>query len=373
MPGPRRVLMTADTVGGVFSYALLLCRGLAHRGLEVTLATMGAPLSYEQRAALRSIPRLRVCESDYQLEWQDDPWHDVARAGDWLLGLAGRQRPDVVHLNGYCHGALPFEAPVVVVGHSCVLSWWRAVLGHEAPARYDPYRRAVRDGLAGASVVVAPTAAMLASLERDYGPFAATAVVANGLDLPSPPMTSAEREPFIVAAGRLWDEAKGMQTLAEVAPLLPWPVHLAGQARRPDGKGEVVLEGVRLHGQLGAEALGGLMRRAAIFVHAAFYEPFGMAPLEAAAAGCALVLSDLDSLHEIWSGAALFVPPGQPKALREALGQLIGDPCRRQALALRAARRARRYGAAAMADGYVRVYERALQSSGPRALQAGGR
>ena len=37
------------------------------------------------------------------------------------FGLERRLRPDVVHLNGYTHGALPWRAPVLVVGHSCVL------------------------------------------------------------------------------------------------------------------------------------------------------------------------------------------------------------------------------------------------------------
>ena len=36
-------------------------------------------------------------------------------------------KPDIVHLNNYVHAALPFRAPKLVVGHSCVLSWWRAV------------------------------------------------------------------------------------------------------------------------------------------------------------------------------------------------------------------------------------------------------
>ena len=38
---PRRILMTADTIGGVWSYALELAQGLARHGVEVALATMG--------------------------------------------------------------------------------------------------------------------------------------------------------------------------------------------------------------------------------------------------------------------------------------------------------------------------------------------
>ena len=44
------------------------------------------------------------------------------------------------------------------------------------------------------------------------------------------------------------------------------------------------------------------------------YEPFGLAVLEAAQAGCALVLSDIPTFRELWNGAAQFVPPGDDAA-----------------------------------------------------------
>ncbi|HLM75082.1 MAG TPA: glycosyltransferase family 4 protein, partial [Polyangiaceae bacterium] len=118
------VLMTADAMGGVWTYAMELASELAARGVTVALATMGDRPTEAQVKRAKAIPGLTLFESEFKLEWMDDPWGDVARAGAWLLDLERRLRPDVVHLNGYCHGALPFRAPVVVVGHSCVLSWW---------------------------------------------------------------------------------------------------------------------------------------------------------------------------------------------------------------------------------------------------------
>ena len=41
---PRHVLMTADTVGGVWTYAVELVRALAPHRVTVALATMGASL-----------------------------------------------------------------------------------------------------------------------------------------------------------------------------------------------------------------------------------------------------------------------------------------------------------------------------------------
>src|SRR5688572_26637280 len=121
-----RVLMTTDTVGGVWTYAIELSRALEPHGVEVILATMGAPINENQRSQVNRLQNVRVHESTYKLEWMQDPWDDVARAGEWLLDLAQRHQPDVVHLNGYAHGTLDWPAPVLVVAHSCVMSWWRA-------------------------------------------------------------------------------------------------------------------------------------------------------------------------------------------------------------------------------------------------------
>src|SRR5687767_1129438 len=117
----------------------------------------------------------------------EEPWSDVERAGAWLLELEAQLRPDVVHLNGYAHGKLPFRAPVICVGHSCVCSWWRAVHGEEAPDSWDRYRAEVRSGLDGASAIVAPTAFMLRELEREYGPFRRACVIPNGIEIGETP------------------------------------------------------------------------------------------------------------------------------------------------------------------------------------------
>jgi glycogen(starch) synthase len=156
-----KILLTTDTVGGVWTYAIELARALAPHGVEVALATMGAPVRPEQRRQAEALENVRLFESDFKLEWMPEPWNDVRRCGDWLLELEAQTRPDVVHLNGYAHAALPWSAPTVVVGHSCVLSWWQAVKGEPAPPDWDRYAEAVRRGLRAADAVVAPSAAMI--------------------------------------------------------------------------------------------------------------------------------------------------------------------------------------------------------------------
>jgi glycogen synthase len=74
--------MTAETVGGGWTYALDLCRALAEQGIEVALATLGDALSDAQRERVERIPRLRLFESTFRLEWMEDPWRDVDRAAE---------------------------------------------------------------------------------------------------------------------------------------------------------------------------------------------------------------------------------------------------------------------------------------------------
>jgi glycogen synthase len=349
----RRILMTADTVGGVWTYALELAQALQSYAIDVVLATMGAPLNEQQRTAVQQVANIMLCESAWKLEWMEAPWDDVAAAGAWLLDLEALTQPDIVHLNGYAHGALPWQSSTLIVGHSCVLSWFAAVKGIAPPADWERYQQEVRRGLHAADLVTAPTEAMLTALRTHYGGFRAAPVVYNGLQMSHfPPLA---KQPYILTAGRVWDEAKNIAVLAHVAPQLSWPVLVAGEERHPEG-GTVRFATVPQLGKLAPAELALRLGHAAIFALPARYEPFGLTVLEAGLAGCALVLGDIPSLREVWDGAALFVPPDQPDALAEALEHLIQDVWWRELMAQRARARALRYTPALMAHAYVRLY-----------------
>lgn len=189
--------------------------------------------------------------------------------------------------------------------------WWHAVRKEDAPAPWHEYRRRVTRGLQKADLVVAPTRAMLRALEFHYGALRATEVIPNGRD--SNAFAVGTKEPFILSAGRLWDQAKNTAALVAVAPWLPWPVVLAGQRKSPDGT-EAHLRNVRLLGRLSERELAALYARASIYALPARYEPFGLSILEAALSGCALVLGDIPSLRETWNDAAIFVAPSDHTA-----------------------------------------------------------
>jgi glycogen(starch) synthase len=351
---PARVLMSTDAVGGVWEYSLELAAGLVGAGVEVVLGVLGPGPDPEQRTAASALGGLQLETLGGRLEWMDDPWTDVDRTGQDLLALAARHRVDLVHLGSMAHGALPFGVPRVVVAHSCVCSWWPAVKGEPAPPGWDSYRRRVAAGIQAAEVVVAPSAAMLASVAELYGQRPGLRVIPNGRR-PADWAAAGPKQPLVLAAGRLWDEAKNVARLAAIARRLPWPVQLAGEGPA------TALDNVDCPGRLGRAALRAAYGRAAIYALPARYEPFGLSVLEAALAGCALVLGDIPSLRELWGDAALFVPPDDEAALLQALRALIADEPLRRSLAAAAGRRAEGYGSDRMIAAYLDLYRRLLQ------------
>jgi glycosyltransferase involved in cell wall biosynthesis len=353
------VLMTADTVGGVFSYALELSGALGRRGFHVALAAKGGMLSADQWVEARRVPGLEIFECCDRLEWMEDPWDDVARSSEWLLGLAERLRPDVVHLNDYAHGALPFGAPSVVVAHSCLASWFEAVR-HEEPRWLDRYRREVARGLTAASTVIAPTRWMLEAIERHYLPLPRTRVIPNGCSAAR--FRPREKEPFILCTGHLQDAARNVAALDAVADGLPWPVLLAGEAQHPDPahRHHASRRHVEALGPVSRDALVSFLERAAIYALPARYEPLGLSILEAALAGCALVLGDIPGLREVWEGAALFVDPESPEMLRSLLVGLTERADLRQTLSAHARERALSLSPSRMAEAYVSTYQEAI-------------
>ncbi len=359
-----RLLLTADTIGGVWTYAIELCGGLKNYGVKIALATMGRKLSAEQHRQVNRLSHVELFESSYRLCWMSDPWDDVEQAGDWLLRVARHFRPDIVHLNDLGHGSLDWQAPVLLVGHSCVLSWWQAVKKEPAPMpEWRRYRNLVRHSVHHATMLAAPSSAMLNTLLHHYGPAQDSRIIKNGSDFQiMTPCTVLPSEKSIFAAGRLWDEAKNIALLARVARQINWPVYVAGDPGEDIGCGDSNYENVHMLGLLGQNELACRLAHSAIFAAPAFYEPFGLSILEAARSGCALVLGGIPSLREIWGEAAEYVNPESPEELRQVLGSLVDDPERRRQMAEQARRRSMRYSASRMAANYRHCYDLLLKN-----------
>ena len=357
-----RVLMTADAVGGVWTYALDLAGGLAAQGVETVLAVLGPAPAADQAEAARAVSGLRLLPTDLPLDWLADTPEEVEAAGTALAALAVEARADLVHLHSpaLAAGAERFPAPVVASCHSCVGTWWGAVRGGPLPPDFAWRARLVALGCAEAGALIAPTAAFAAATARFYDLAEAPVVVRNGRR-PSKP-TAHGAAPFAFTAGRLWDEGKNLHALDRAAARLAGsvPVLAAGPTDGPGGA-RIALRHARALGRLSGGDVARWLAERPVFVSAARYEPFGLSVLEAAQAGCALVLSDIPTFRELWDGAAEFVPAEDDGALADAIGRGARDPAHRARLAAAARARAGRYTVEAMAAGTAAVYQSLLR------------
>src|SRR5579885_1852493 len=131
---PSHVFMTADTVGGVWTYALDLARGFVEAGVRTTLAVLGPDASEAQRAEAAAVPCLKLLETGLPLDWLADDERAVRKAAAAVAYLARSVGADVVHLNSPAlAGAARYHAPVVGACHSCLATWWAQVRGGEPP------------------------------------------------------------------------------------------------------------------------------------------------------------------------------------------------------------------------------------------------
>lgn len=351
-PAPR-VLMTADAVGGVWTYALDLCRGLARAGVAVTLVVFGPPPSRDQMAEAERIPRLTLIETGLPLDWMATEPAEILEAGAVLRGLARAGQADLIHLNSPALAAIGgFPAPVIGACHSCLATWWAAVREGPMPPEFRWRTQSLWQGMLACNALMAPTAAFARATARTYevpAPF----VVHNGR---APAKIAPQPcEAMVFTSGRLWDDGKNIAVLDEAAAMLSAPLHAAGPLTGPNG------EQRRLHhaqalGRLSADEVAAWLSRAPIFASSALYEPFGLGVLEAAQAGCALVLSDIATFRELWDGAAVFVDPHDARGFAEAMERLMADPAEAAALAAQARGRAQRYSLEAMTAGVLQVY-----------------
>ena len=354
-----KVLLTTDTVGGVWDHTVTLARELDAAGHEVLVAAIGEPRD-ERLAALP--PGVQVVWRPYKLEWMGDAQADVQAAGAWLSSLCTLCAADVVHLNQVAYAVHPFSAPVLVAVHSDVLSWFTQVEGRGAPAaEWGSYREWLRAGLLAADAVVAPTAYQGELVTRHYG-VPAPRVIHNGTHL-APDEPAPRPDALVLTVGRLWDAGKGVDVLDAAAGLLGAdgpPVHVIGETAAHGDAYQP--RHVVSHGRVERAQVDEWMRRASIYAAPSRYEPFGLAPLEAALHGCALVLSDIGTFRELWHGCAEFVPSGDAPALAGALRALRDDPARVARLAGGARKRAlRRYTSGRMAEEYIALYRQLAQ------------
>jgi len=349
----RRVLMTVDAVGGVWRYAVDAAKGLARRGVKTLLVGVGPTPGAAASVEVSAIEGTRLVWLDAPLDWLAPEEHMLSRIGPELEALALGHDCALLHLNAPSQAVgLKRHLPVVVASHSCVVTWWQAMRDEPLPAAWGWQRARNALGLSAADAVMAPSHSHAAALRTAYRLPRRIEVVHNA----SVPRLAADaRQPMALAAGRWWDAGKNGDVLDAAAALVPFPVVLAGALEGPDGSHFEPRHAVA-GGLLEPCQLYAAMGRAGVFVAPSRYEPFGLAVLEAAGTGAALVLADIPTFRELWHDAALFCPPESPEAFATAMKLLVGDQALREQLGAAAFERARCFTSERQTEGLLAVY-----------------
>ena len=160
--------------------------------------------------------------------------------------------------------------------------------------------------------------------------------------------------PEIVFLGRLDEPRKGLDLLLLAVEHLDRPVRVtvigAGRARD--------VPGIDFVGRVSEEEKAAILGRADIYVAPnTGGESFGIVLVEAMAAGCAVVASDLEAFAAVVGDAGLLFPVGSPSGLAHHLRLLIDDPALRARLIAAGLERARRYDWDTVAEDVLTVYE----------------
>jgi glycogen synthase len=317
--------------GGLGRHVGGLSAALPAAGVEVTVLT--PELEGPEGPAVAGVRVLRAAAPAVALP--EDRWvAATAGAGVRMAerALAAGVAADVVHVHDWMAGhaarvlAPALGAPLVVTVHATERGRHQ---GHVPPglsAWIDEQERAL---VALADRVVVCAAHMASHVAAHLGADPTrVSVIANGVDAAAwadGPIRPPGRRPRVVLAARLEHE-KGVHVLLEATADLDVEVVVAGRGSQGPALRRAAHDRVRFEGHLDQPALAALLRSAAVAVVPSLYEPFGLAALEALAAGVPLVASRTGGLVDVVvPGAGLLVHPGDPAALRAAIVRVLDD------------------------------------------------
>jgi phosphatidylinositol alpha-mannosyltransferase len=248
--------------------------------------------------------------------------------------------------------ALRTGRPVVATFHAAPAAW--VALAYRAgPPRW------LRGRWFKGSVMTA-VSAEAARGPRSLGP---VEVIPNGVDIASYQQQVEKVPGRVVFVGR--DEPrKGLAVLQEAWPLVlsshPGAVLTVIGIDRPHQDLSPV-ENLEYVGRVDEVEKRRRLAEASIMVAPNLGgESFGLVVVEAMAAGCAVVASDIAAFRAVAGGAAELVPPGNPAYLANAISRLLSNPSAIETLALEARNRARDFDWSRVLPQYRACYQRAI-------------
>lgn len=270
---------------------------------------------------------------------------------------------------------LALPRPDVVTSHDAIP--WRFPRDYPS-GRIGSVRRRGDERLARrASVVIVPSEASAEDATRFLGVRERNVHVvphAAGPPWPEPQRNAGRFSPeqlrggrrYVIAAGgfRDRDPRKRLGDLLLALAALPDEVALVvtgadgpeAAAFRDEARTRGVAGRVELTGQVADEDLVSLYAGAAAFAFPSAWEGFGLPLLEAMSVGLPCVVSSGGALPEVAGDGARVVPVGAPRAMADALAEVLADAARARDASCKATARAAQFTLARFAAGHLKAY-----------------
>lgn len=383
---PLAVLGGVDA-GGQNVHVAALARAIAQEGHVVVVYTRRDDPDLPRRVAFA--PNVVVEHIDAgppRFVSKDELFAYMDEFADELRRAWKRWNPDVIHSHFWMSGYAALRATAglgIPVGHTfhalgCVRRRHQGAKDKSPPERDDVEPQIVRF----ADRLIATCSDEIFELRRLGADHERISLVPCGVDLDLfTPKGPAERRRAgyrrIVVVSRLV-ERKGIDNAIEALAHVPQTelivaggpprleLHRDPEARRlmaiADRAG--VRDRVVFRGRVSREQVPCLLRSADALVSTPWYEPFGIAPVEAMACGLPVVAAAVGGMIDtvVDGVTGVHVPPRDPAALAEALNRLLADPEKRSALGEAGYRRARsRFGWARIASLTLAAYNAMLR------------
>lgn len=285
-----------------------------------------------------------------------------------LFCLLWRVQPDVVNYHYYSKGALHFALLKRIFGYRFVVSCH----GSDVVKMNAMHRQVAPLVFSKADGVTCVSQALSERLREKVGIDLPVQVIYNGIDTTfwsdGRSVRGASRAKHLVSVGALRDVKghdvliRAFQRVAQQHPGVT--LRIVGDGPNRSMYETLIKEAelgdrVCISGWCSPNEVRAALREASIFVFPSRYEGFGIALVEAMAAGCPVVASDVGGIPEVVSGtSARLVSPNDPVALAETLERSLDDDQWREEAGRASEKRASRFCWEAVVD----AYEKCLRS-----------
>ncbi|MDP3949123.1 MAG: glycosyltransferase family 4 protein [Microbacterium sp.] len=372
-PSGLRIALIASSfapfVGGVEEHVARVAEQLSGRGDEVEVWTVdrGARASSAGAFGVRYLPTPLPARSAGDLG--RFALRAPAALSKWSRAVH-EFRPDVLSVQCFGPNGLyalgvhrRYGVPLIVTSHGETLGDDNGVY-----ARSALLRRGLRDALAAAAAVTAPSEYVLEDLRERFGlGTGGGVVIPNGVaDLFAPASPSvARRDDLLVAVGRL-GRMKGFDLLIDAfveADIPGAELEIVGDGPERTALQEQISRvgftgRIRLAGQATAEGVAARMAAATAVVVPSRSEAFGIVALEAWRAGAPLVMTSRGGAAEFVRDGedGLLVDPTDRPALAAAIRRMLSDEPLRRILAANGRARLPEFEWARVAESYERLF-----------------